>query len=109
MDLGGGAGTNFNFSEYGHVAYQIKGNDACSNMVANSVPVHTFSIPEVGSKVKTLFLRVAAIHIKLKGMKHIAPCKHILCPYTNPQPLGGGGGGQKVKTCFSFPCTHPRP
>ena len=24
----------FNFSEYGHAAYQIKGNDACSNMVA---------------------------------------------------------------------------
>ena len=23
------------FSEYGHVAYQIKGNDACSNMVAS--------------------------------------------------------------------------
>ena len=102
-----GRGQTSTFSEYGHVAYQIKGNDACSNMVANSVPVHIFSIPEVGSKVKTLFLRVAVIHIKLKGMKHIAPCKHILCPYTNPQPLGGGG--QKVKTCFSFPCTHPRP
>ena len=47
------------------------------------------------------------LHIKLKGMKHTAPCKHILCPYTNPRHLGGGGA--KVKTCFSLPCTQPRP
>ena len=26
------------FSEYDHVAYQIKGNDACSNRVANILP-----------------------------------------------------------------------
>ena len=28
-------------SEYGHVAYHIKGNDACSNMVANILPADT--------------------------------------------------------------------
>ena len=28
-------GQKSTFSEYGHVAYQIKGNDACSDMVAN--------------------------------------------------------------------------
>ena len=32
---------NPTFSEYGYVAYQIKGNGACSNMVANIVPVDT--------------------------------------------------------------------
>ena len=29
---------NLTFSEYGLVAYQIKGDDACSNMVANILP-----------------------------------------------------------------------
>ena len=30
----------FFFSEYGHVAYQIKGSDAGSNMVSNNLPVN---------------------------------------------------------------------
>ena len=29
------------FSEYGHVLYQIKGNDAYNNILANSLPLHT--------------------------------------------------------------------
>ena len=36
VDLGG---QRQSFSDYGHVAYQIKGNDACINMVANILPV----------------------------------------------------------------------
>ena len=38
------------FSEYGHVAYQIKGNETYSNMIANSFPLHTPLTPGVGSK-----------------------------------------------------------
>ena len=35
VDLVGGVKrSRFFFSEYGHVTYRIKGNDACSNMVA---------------------------------------------------------------------------
>ena len=30
----------FNFSEYGHRAYQIKENHECSNMVANILPAY---------------------------------------------------------------------
>ena len=30
---------NSNFAEHGHVAYQIKENRECSNMVANILPV----------------------------------------------------------------------
>ena len=37
-------------SEYGHVAYQIKVNGTCSNIVANILPVDTPSTPGVGSK-----------------------------------------------------------
>ena len=52
MDLGGGAEAEIQlFSEYGHVAYQIKGNDACSNMEANILPVEPPSLPRgLGSK-----------------------------------------------------------
>ena len=34
----GSTGQNSAFSEYGHVAYQIKDNQECSNMVANILP-----------------------------------------------------------------------
>ena len=37
------------------------------------------------------------LHIKLMGVERRATCKHILCPYTHPRPLGLG---QKVKTFF---------
>ena len=42
------------------------------------------------------------LHIKLTGMKHRKPCKQLFCPFTHPQPLGGG---QKVKT-FIFEGGH---
>ena len=47
--------SKFNFSEHGHVAYQIKWNDKCSNIQAHILSLHTPSTPGVGSKVKTLF------------------------------------------------------
>ena len=69
------------FSEYGHVAYQIKGNDECCIMYAHSMSLHTPLTPEVGSKVKkVLFLKVVMMPIKLMGMEHRAPCKHMFCP-----------------------------
>ena len=37
------------FSEYGHVAYQIKGNEAYNYMLANVLPIHT-SLTPGGSK-----------------------------------------------------------
>ena len=42
------------FSEYGHVAYQMKGNEAYNNML-NSLPVHTPLTPGVGSKGQFVF------------------------------------------------------
>ena len=43
------------FSEYGHVAYQIKGNNAGSKMVVNNLPKDTSSTPGVGSKDDFVF------------------------------------------------------
>ena len=37
------------FSEYGHVAFQIKGNEVYINML-NILPLHTPLTPVVGSK-----------------------------------------------------------
>ena len=38
------------FSEYGRVAYIIKGNKAYNNMLANSLLLHLSLVPEVGPK-----------------------------------------------------------
>ena len=41
VDLGDGAVAKIKLSEYGHIAYQIKADDAGSNMVANILPTDT--------------------------------------------------------------------
>ena len=92
------------FSEYGHFAYQIKGNDTYSNMLVNILPVDPHD-PRGGGgggrcqKVKLqLFQNMVMLHIKLKGITNAARCKHIFCPYTHPRPLGRG---QRSKHFFS--------
>ena len=56
LDLGGGAEAKIKtFSEDGHVAYQIKADDAGSNMVANILPTDTPLTQGVGSKGQTIF------------------------------------------------------
>ena len=53
--LGWGRGQKETFSEYGHVAYQIKADDFCSNMVAIILPTDTPSTQGVGSKGQTIY------------------------------------------------------
>ena len=68
----GSKGQTIYFSESSHVAYQIKADDASSNMVANIL--HTDTPRGWGQKVKLyLFLKVVMLHIKLKGIEHRAP------------------------------------
>ena len=50
----GSKGQTIYFSESGHVAYQIKADDAGSNMVANILPTNTPLIQGVGSKGQTI-------------------------------------------------------
>ena len=59
-----------NFSEYGHVRYQIKVNVAHNSMLANVLPLH--SIPLGGSKGHFFFsfLKEVMLHIKLMEMMH---------------------------------------
>ena len=67
MDLGGGAEVKIKlfFSEYGHVAYQIKVDDAGSNMVAYILPTDTPSTQGWGQKVK-LYLFSESSHVAYK-------------------------------------------
>ena len=48
----GSKGQTISFSESSHVAYQIKADDAGSNMVANILPTDTPSTQGWGQKVK---------------------------------------------------------
>ena len=67
-------GQTIYFSESSHVAYQIKADDACSNMVANILLTGTPLTQGVGSKGQTIsLLKVGMLHIKLKGIEHRAP------------------------------------
>ena len=67
------------YSEYDHVAYKIKGNEASNNMLANVLPLYTHSQPlGWGQTFKYLFfLAFVLLHIKLTGMKDRTACKQI--------------------------------
>ena len=70
----GSKGQTISFSESSHVAFQIKADEAGSNMIANILPTDTPSTQRWGQKVKLyLFLKVVMLHIKLKGVEHRAP------------------------------------
>ena len=56
------------FSESSHVAYQIKAEDTCSNMVANILPTDTPSTQGVGSKGQTIsFSESSHVAYQIKG------------------------------------------
>ena len=85
------------YSESSHVAYQIKADEAGSNMVANVLPTDTPSTQGVGSKVKLyLFLKVVMLHIKLRefSTEH-HESKHAVITHNN-DPCHG------VKRSFYF-------
>ena len=57
MDLGVEAKAKIKlFSECGHVAYQIKADNVCSNMVANILPTEAPLTQGWGQKVKRYIL-----------------------------------------------------
>ena len=50
------------FSESSHVAYQIKADDAGSNMVANILPTDTPLTQGVGSKGQTIYFTESSLY-----------------------------------------------
>ena len=79
-----GVGPNPTFSEYGHVAYQIKWNRECSNMVANILP-HSTPPPNLPGGV-IFFSEHGHVAYQIKG-NHVCSnmVANILSPYS---PLG---------------------
>ena len=63
----GSKGQNIYFSESSPVAYQIKADDAGSNMVANILPIDTPSMQGVGSKGQTISSESSHVAYQIKG------------------------------------------
>ena len=84
----GSKGENKLFAEHGHFVFLIKGitnATTCKHIICPYIHPRP---PRWGEKVKTFFLKVVILHIKLKGMELRASCNHILCPHTKPQHMG---------------------
>ena len=100
-DLGGGAEVKIIFfSEFGHVAYQIKADDAGNNMVAN-IFAHRHTLdPGVGSKDQTIYFSKSS-HVAYQIKDDDAGSNMVanILPTTHPRPRGWG---QKVKLYFSL-------
>ena len=65
-------------SEYGHVAYPIKGKEAYNNKLANMLPLHAPLTPGWGKKGHFFsFLKVVMFLNKLSGMKHFSEGGHV--------------------------------
>ena len=62
----GSKGQTISFSESSHVAYQIKADDAGSNMVANILPTDTPLTQGVGSKGLYFFSKNGHVTYQIK-------------------------------------------
>ena len=77
------------FSENRDVAYQIRGKWSIELDASTCYVLQAPAAPWIESEgKKNKFLKVVMLHIKLKATERRAPCKHILCSYTHPQPVG---------------------
>ena len=90
----GSKGQNSTFSEHELVAFQIKENHECNNMVANVLPAVPRPDPGVGVKrLKFNFQKMVMLHIELKKsqiQQHV--CKYFA--RRSPSTLGMGSVGQ---------------
>ena len=94
---GWGLGQNYFFSEYGHVAYQIKADNAGSNMVANILPTDTPSTQGWGQKVKLyLFSESSHIAYQIKADDAGSNMVATILPTYTPSTQGVGSKGQTI-------------
>ena len=95
--MGRGRGQNVTFSEYGHVAHQIKPDDAGSNMIANSLPKDTPLTQGVGSKGQTIYFSESSrVAYQIKADDAGSNMGANILPTDTPSTQG-----QKVKLSFS--------
>ena len=81
-----GPGQNETFLKYCQNAYQIEGNDACNNIVANILRTDTPLIPGLESKRQNIFSSEKR-HVAYQFKGNGAPLKQIFFPYTYLQPM----------------------
>ena len=83
------------FLEYGHVAYQIKADDAGNNMVANILPTDTPSTQGMGSKGQTIYFSESSlVAYQIKANNAGSNMVANILPTDTPSTQGWG---QKVK------------
>ena len=92
MDLGGGAEVKIKLF---HVAYQIKADDAGSNMVANILPTDTPWTQGVGSKGQTISFSQSS-HVAYQ-IKADDAGSNMVCNILPTDTPSTQGVGQKVK------------
>ena len=94
VQKGLGRGQNSAFLEYSHAVYQIKGNDACSKMVATFFRRPHPNVPPWGGFKRSEHGHVA---YQIKGNDEYSNMQaHSLSLHTPSNP----GEGSKVKTFF---------
>ena len=90
----GSKGQTIYFSESSHVAYQIKADDAGSNMVVNIVPTDTPLTQGVGSKGQTISFSESS-HVAYQIKRELSAAHHkskyAVITHTN-DPWGGVKG-----------------
>ena len=94
---GWGRGQNLTFSEYGHVAYQIKADNAGSNMVANILPADTPSTQGLGSKGQTIsFSESSCVAYQIKADDAGSNMVANILPTDTPLTQAVGSKGQTI-------------
>ena len=97
VDLGSGAEVKIKLSEYGNVAYQIKADDASSNMVANILPTDTPSTQGVGSKGQTIsFSESSHVAYQIKADDAGSNMVANILPTDTPSTQGVESKGQTI-------------
>ena len=84
-----------NFSEYGHVAYQIIADEAGSNMIAIILPTDTPLNQGVGSKGQTIYFSESS-HVAYQ-IKADEAGSNMVANILPTDTLSTQGWGQKVK------------
>ena len=94
---GRGRGQTLTFSEYGHVAYQIKADDAGGNMIANILAANTPLTHGVGSKGQTIYFSESS-HVAYQIKADDAGSKMVgnILPTDTPSIQGVGSKGQTI-------------
>ena len=86
----GSKGQNSTFSEHGHVAYQIKWNHDCSNMVANILPTDPPPPMTLGDGLKgqnSTFAEHGHVAYQTKGHHDCSNMVANILPAQHPTPF----------------------